>query len=179
MTSELFPEPIDNSPSVISDELFIVISTWVLFPSAIFISLEPLIVALLIKLAVVLEPSPPPILLLPATDSFELSMVTSAVEPAPVAILKSFPTSITLSSDIPTVTSELLPIPTVTLPFTSILDVLSILRDNLPEADTPPRISPLILNLLPSLIYISEGLTFGAPVTPVETITSCITPNSE
>ena len=172
MTSELFPEPIDNAPSVVSDELFIAISTWVLSPSAMFISLVPLMVAPLVRLAFVLESFPLPILLLPFTDSLESSIVSVATELLPVAISKLFPTCIMLLSDIATDISDLFPVPTLTLPITFILDAVFIVRDNLPEADTPPNISPLTVTLLLLSIPIVEAFVFGAPSTPVETIKS-------
>ena len=172
ITSDLYPEPIDNASPAVSNESFMVISTWVLSPSAIFMSLVPLMVAPLVRFAVVVEPFPLPILLLPFTDSSEPFIASAAFELFPVAILKSPPTFILLSSYMETDISESSPIPTLTLPFTSILDVLSIFRDNLPAADTPPRISPLTVTLLLLSIFIVEAFSFGAPSTPVETIKS-------
>ncbi len=172
MTSELSPEPIDNASPAFSDESFIIIPTWVLFPSAIFMPLEPLRVAPLVSFTVVLEPVPLPILLLPVEERFELSISSVAVDLFPVAILKLCPTVITLLSDMVTDISDSSPIPTLTLPITSILDFLSIFRDSLPAADTPPRMSPLTVTLLSLSIFIVEAFSFGAPSTPVETIKS-------
>ncbi len=136
-------------------------------------------VALLVRLTVVSEPFPLPILLLPFTDSVEPSIVSVAFELFPAAILKSCTTFILLLSYMVTDISELSPIPTLTLPFTSIPDALFIVRYNLPAADTPPRILPLTVTLLLLVISIVEAFVFGAPSTPVETIKSWLTFNAD